>query len=764
MMKLMYTKLLALMLALCLLPALGGAAGETPDNLFGTRLMDAGEYIRSAAIVDDTLYILADRAVYGLRPGQDQAVKLADTEGFYSDSPKAPPYVSQLFDRDGELWGLNERKGIVYRLGFDKAELTYEEVIRLDWAPFLEEGEDRSHFAGMDALLYHGGRLYARVSNLGSDRKNDLYSYDLDTGGMKTHTPTLLYSLTPYKEGKMLALYFDQNDVMEEAGVYAPKPAELRVFDPVADTSEPLKLKLPHSRSEGNRNLMLYWDAAADQIYAASTASLMRLSADQGPVTTGWLPTAGTWGPDRATPGILPWGDKLLIVQRDNIFLRSKDESQLKPIVPIRATNFMLDSKAVTRSLMALEGITLEGVDDYFPGEEQILTDFLSRDIKVDLLNMDSDSIDIESMMKKGYLLDLGASEDLARMAETTYEPLKKLMYRDGKLYYMPVALKTLMSAANSVNFKEIGREVPTSVPELIAFVQWWADEGHISYPGYRLFDWGSVKEALIHMVNRCYIDSLLGEGKPLQYDMEVFGKYAQQIMAMNTQDIEPEPGTEELGNGSYENMFDQYKILIHSTVGYNLYHRFSEDQMMNMPLSIDGSTPPWLNARLVGMAIPSITPHPEEALRFLTSYLQNLEPRTRAPFDASLTDAIINPNHERDLERRQQMLAQQEKDLPDLEGGARREAEESIKYLRQSIERYEQDEKYILTADDLAEHRQFMAHVFVGGSLFRQIDRALRDKDGNMLLMLYVRGAISLDQFIQQANDTIRLITLESQ
>ena len=634
---------------------------------------------------------------------------------------------------------------------------------QLDWSIF-KSPEEEAFYDSPEYYLVMDGKLFCRQGNYGSDLKNDLHSFDLKTGEMKHYAPLFLNGLVPYKDGRMLGIYYDQNAGEMVDGRYVQMTPEVRVFDPETDTTQALRLILPGKENYELSQVCLWYDNEADRIYGMNSDGLWRLSEKEDPVLVSRMPTAGTWSRRGMGPAIFPWRDGLLIAAySSNAYLHGTDENALPQVVALRMDGRPMDDRAIVRTLLSLPELTIDRWEGDWLEQETIATMFLSGNVPLDMLAMGSGSYDLQRMMEKGYLLDLSDDPALSAIGEDSFEALRPLMYREGRLYLLPMSVSTYQSYANKRSFEAVGRQIPATVQDLLDLVKWWAEEGHVIHEGYKLFDYGPVKTTLVYLVNQIYVDSVLGQGKPLQYDIEVFGGFMRQLEAMDLRDIEPDPDDmEAMGNGGGNG--DAARFLISPQGGYYLEEDTPDSIITPMRLRISPDTPAWRKADLRVIGIPATTSHPEEARRFLAAYMKHLNERDRLLLSLSEEGPIPNPRYEERLREYEEHLALYRRQEAKEEGAKKRQLQEGIATWEKEMADFRENGRYSLSADTLRAHKAFMQTVYVDNSLTMVLNEALADKDGTPLLHMYTQGAISLEQLISQANDKIRLMTLEQQ
>ena len=201
----------------------------------------------------------------------------------------------------------------------------------------------------------------------------------------------------------------------------------------------------------------------------------------------------------------------------------------------------------------------------------------------------------------------------------------------------------------------------------------------------------------------------------------------------------------------------------------YNGYYagRYTSEvnELTLMPLSLDGTLPPYRESSLFAVGIPATTEHPEEARAFLAAFYRNLHEFDRAQMSRTAQGPIINPDYDRTREGQEESLAMYRSRAAEAEEGPeKRELERIVKGIEENMAEFEQFGRYLLTAKQLQQHQEFVQLMYINEHMKDLSRMALIEKDGYNLLDMYGQGAISLEQFIQRANERIRLMTLEMQ
>ena len=756
-------RILCLLLALCLMPLTmaAGAADEPPREYFGSLLSSKSEQLQGYALLKGDIYALSSNALYLIRGGQGKPEKISDIPSPYDAVKQNKDAITSIFAIDGRLMGFNNWSGIWYELQVKDGKLQYAKQLALNWEEFTINEGDYSYVQGPDYVLPYEGRLYLKLTNHGGERAQDLYSYDLSTGEVLKHSPRHLSSLTPYKDGKLLGLHFDQNARDEKTN--RPQLPVVQVFDPKADSVQALNLTLPPDSENEilNRNLMLYYDVAQDQIYGVEGGGMWRLKEGEAPVKVARLPMPGQWIHTAGANMVQPLeGRELLIGLGANLFRRSSDESRMQPARQLKAHLSDFDQRVVTQVLLEHDDIELVPSQLGWLNGEKIGQLFLTGEMDLDLLSLRSDDVDVTRLMLKEYLLPLDANAQLKKLGENSYDAFKRLMYAKDQLLLLPADLQTNGVTAFPQRFQEIGKEVPKSVDELIDFADWLAREGAQAHPGYVIFDMQLIKEGLRMLAYDRYVDSQAAQGIPLKFTMEDFGQLMQRIDRIPSEEMDAA-----MQQGmSDENYYLDNKIMLYASVGYDVTAGTDSGpdgtQWIDLPLMT--GMPEYRRGSASLLAIPATSKEPELARRFLASYYNHLQDMQKALLFQDWTKPIENPNYERELEQTRSALENMQATYEkEPEGARKRELAESIERVKKQLERAG-ERRYLVSEAGLASHRAVMQTVYLDGSMELTQRQALT-KDG-YLFGTYDQGAISLEQFIQQANERIRLMTLEMQ
>ncbi len=750
--------LLCLILAMlwCGLPMAALADDVPPTQLLGAQLIDLNDHVTSIAWHEGTLHILSNQGYLRWQPGQDAAIRLPDAPvGQRSTAPGAPEGVDALLLYKDSLLGLDTINGVLHDITVTDTGFTIAPRLTLAWDQFLE-GEAPYQYITQPAFVnIVDDTLLVRVDNW-DNKAVDLYGYDLETGQRTEWPVTNLFDIVPYKDNRVLAIHYNQND-RDESGMSSPAKLVTISLDDHQVIDIPLTLAQQGRHGVGG-TLPLYYDAASDTILVRNQGELTSLADPDKPAVTANLPMGDSYT-RTVTPSILKYRDDLVFVAaQTNVFISSTDPNTLTPITSLRTNTSFLNNITVSKAMLLESTVRVAPEMDGGFSQEMLLTQLMSGQADVDLLQMDARGFDIQQMIKKGYLADLSASPAIADMVRDALPPLAAITQWEGGVYTIPLSYQPAFLEVNLEVFEQMGRDVPTTIPELIDLARWWGEEGHETVEDVVLFDMHSAKALMKTLAFESYKASLLGRGLPLVFDMERFGSIMQDIDALNTESWDLPAN---YGSGDDD---DEYLGMpaITPYAGYNAEYTQTLNNKQSILLQFDADMPAMSDAFTYVVGVAANSPNRDAAIRFLEAYVQSMDPLLRATLSISWSDPVVNPRYEFELEQAQSSLTQFEAQLDKAEGAHRTELENTVKLQREGVEEIRTSRQFLITAEQLQAHRKMMESTYVEGSLSRLANEAL-SRDGYMLHM-YLDGALTLEQFVKQANDKIRLMTLEAQ
>lgn len=421
----------------------------------------------------------------------------------------------------------------------------------------------------------------------------------------------------------------------------------------------------------------------------------------------------------------------------------------------LRVPEHALDPGAMARALETLPGAEVSIVRELNMDHQTLYAQLITGEAPADILPLRSDAYDVQQMVRKGYLLDLSAEPVLLAFSQDSLEAFAPLIFEGDGLYALPVGLEVTYLAASAGAFAAIGRPIPDSLPALLDLASWWAQEGYARHPEYSLFDSAGVKATLRQLIHASYVDGMVGAGLPLHFDGEGYGSLMERLDRLDVSSFDED-------SDKPRGIADASPLLMPGWTCRGDQRRAGQQDIRLVALSVDGRQPAWRLGVGSMLAIPATSPMADAARRFLDAYLAQLPEVTRAALSRSRRQPVVNPDFDREREEQAGIVAYLEQMVAQApEGAEKRANEEGLLRARAELDDFERLHRCLLDAGDLAAHQERMARVYLSDSLGIVLQRALLQE--NTGFHMYAQGALSLEQFIQLANDNIRLMTLEA-
>ncbi len=771
-------RMLALVMALCLLPLVSLAAeGARATNLFGSTLMDNPnnwESIICAAHAGETLYIRTETALYTYQEGDARAVRRMDMPDIYGidyfitgDEDKNPPCIAYLLGEGDTLYGLDNKQQTLYTVALEGDTLATSSPIKLDMSAFQSGEDERPHMEYPEWMVLHEGTLYMKKQNDGDLEGGDLYSMDLKTGQTTLHNVRNLQAMTPYKDGQMIALHLDMQNVYDENGE-VQKP-EFWLFNPKDDSTTPLGVYASNTEDSPYEVGSIYYDAQEDSLYTYTDTDLYRY--DDGLKTrrlVGHLPMFGNFWATKMG-GLLPlWDGRLAVTFGSNVYLRERTEKGLEGITVLTMGGGIDATDVLVRALMDNDDIMLRRADagQGHIGPEELNLMFLTGSVPVDIMPMNAYQYDFGQLVAKGYLADLSGNEKIKAYMDKIAPNLTGTLMRDGKIYAVPAQLMLFSMGAYVNIFEKLNLNIPETFPQFIDLVEHWAADLQEEHTEYMLFDSNDVRREMFRLAMDCYMDSRFGAGQDLTFDTPEFRDAMQRINGIPYGDMVIKFDYDSAEGQFQADDFYSRTPVLQIGMGYEAefmtaMNNRGERRIVPLILPFAEGQQAYAQCDLTMLTVMATSPHQEAATRLIASYIDKLPISTHVALDLSVTGDVPNPDYESGLAFWQENLKNMEARYAEAQGATKSNIEKFLEHTRQSLADYQEDARYLYRQEDLDVLHGMVSKLYVMTGLMNTQRHAFYNSS---LFPQYEYGQLTLDQFIKQADDVLRLVRLEYQ
>lgn len=759
--------LVALLFTLMLLPigslTANAEQARPVSNLFGSNIKGESDPINSLAQVGDTLYIRTMYGLYVFGPGDSKA-RLVTSMMFnngVTGKEKEPGYEPRIVTilPDGQrLLGLDPYEGALYQLQVTGDQVALSKLVNLDFSG-MHQGEGVYRFAkSFDWMLMHQGRLFLKLSNYGEEMA-DLYSFDMTTGERKLHQVRFLMNACSYKDGSLIGLLIDPEGGYDPETGEQKKP-EFAIFNPQDDSLTPTGSTLPFVSDMGEY-AGLYYDAQEDSLYTYSDSDLFRYTGDLKTHTVvGHLPMYGAlYVPRFGNLQPLPDG-RLAVAFGYNVFLRARTEEGRQGITQLTLGGYLDDPGMLGDALMEADDLVLhQAPTEYRLYDQQSLAAlFLTGATDVDLMVLNAGTFDLDRLMEKGYLADLSGEPAIKAYLAGMAPNLSRSFMKDGKIYALPLSLLSFSGVAYVQAFKELGLKVPTSLTGLIDLFENWLTGLAEKYPDYKLL--GNENNALKTVLRRAvmdkYIYNKLSQGE-LSFDTPEFRSLMDRVENLPYGDSQSE-------RSNHEEM-QHKKPLLEFSMGFEPRYAMGinnrgERQHVPLYLSIGEGEHPQDTADFTMLVVLSSSQKQQQAIRLLSHLVDKLDVADKAAITPGQTQAIPNPYYEKGLAFNKRYLEQLKEQLTRAEGAQKSDLEQHIKEREREWDAMVENLRYLATEEDLAMIHQMVSALYVPSGLANAQRQAMQESYETR--EQYYAGAITLDQFIKQMDDKLRMVRNE--
>ena len=769
-------------------------AADVPENLFSST-DDADYYsLESMVAVGSTLYASMytsyGRTLAYWQPGMEKekmiglkevtndnggsyktstllfATDYSDAETLKADAAEkgiadTDHVLSNLFTDGTRLMSVNPFTGLVFEVQVDGDGLVYKDIVTLQetnlfFHVYSDDGTSYVIGGSSVSATVTGDKLLVFINDWddGGKSANKLYIADLATGAVKTSTVEHVYGLTGYKDGKAVVRLWDiDNSYNAETQTY--DYGDLAIYDPAADTAQSI------GKIDTYSNMFLYC-AALDTIIYQNNTKVMGFVGDQftkkqiGYMPVDYVGYAATIG---------------------KTYIAASYESTV-------ARDLNLGFQADQYLMVANMGYMYQGAqlfterypnipvyfdNNYYSSMESINQAMVSGDNTVDVFAMSITYGSFETLMKKGYCADLSGYTALTDAIGRMYPVFQNQLMKDGKLYAIPYNVYGSGSWFYDTGvLKEVGlteEELPTNFVELCEFITRWNDEFVDEYPEYWLMEGtGStgLKAELLGIMLSTYIDYCNYEGQDITFDTPAFREMMQAWEKVECDQIDKQMADDEANDTYRTGLLNQY----YTTVGDFSWMTGKNEYAKYLPITLTADTDEFFSASMTVLFINPNSTHMEAALNLLNCTLEALDNSTKYTLFTDMTEPVRNSSYDRMLSSEQEYLDSLKKQLETADEADKQYIEESIKSEEEYIEKTLPQYEYDISAEAIQYyHENVVPKIcirkpsFVSSGSSSDSNSELRN-----LVTRYNGGQITLDQFIREADNKMRMMRMEDE
>ncbi len=764
---------------LCILFTVVPAALAAPEDtiLFDTdQLMEFGAEAYTdpgMALVGDTLYSTWGSKMFSWKQGQEkpEVVAAGLEPNMYQNYQEAqqmgdnPDMMIAYLVSDGTaLYGLNRLNGMLYPFTLEAGKAVSGTPVQLDWSDMEYTYNNKSYVREFRSIYLIGGKLYGVNWTVGDTHNPEFVSYDITTGAKQVYDIPFVQDITPYKDGKLLLKISDIDRAMKEDRMDSITHA-LAIFDPSVGSCTEVGY-IPDAYVFG-----MVYQPETDVFYYCMTDKIMGMRSFGAAAQVAEIPYqfAGNGSPAvMLSGGVYAIGSFCGIILRD-VGNESSTGGSLS------SSGFSMSSSAGSLSVYGQQDTMGEefakknpdvsvkfGEDMYFEDYLALSQAMMTGDATYDVYSIDLSEIDIQSLIKKGYCMDLSSSPLITSEISKMYPFLQNTLMRDGKIYAVPVSMRSSGFGIEPESWEETGltSRLPKNFPELIDFMNWWADEGYVQYPDIQLIDsdhgW-DIGKIMTRLALDLYMQQSQARNDVLSFDTPLFRKTMEALERLKV---------EELNDLVFSNADDAMSapcLFVSGIDGLSVgggNPRLRHKEPLSLPLAEGEAVSIPVYVRV--LFINPNTKNLDIALEYLESALERMERAQHIMMVPDDNEPVPNENLENVVQFWNEELAGWKKRLETAEPEDKKELEDVIRGLERDIA---QKDLYYwkVSAESISSYRQKVPLCYVTAPYPVNFLTQNGTAQIKTLVDRYRQKQISLDQFINEADQKIQMILSES-
>lgn len=747
---------------LCLTLLLGMApAIAAPENLFAAE-NNVHRYPDSMTVVGDTLYALLETGegvrLAWWREGMAQAECAATelTQGRHHDREALTEEdmryaVSYLFSDGQRLMSMNLATGLVFAMDVQEGEIVFSDVVQVaDTEVFYTADEEYAYPLDASDVFATDGVLYYLATTWDSrgEREVRCCAVSLTDGSMRMIPAEHVLALCPYKDGKLLAVTLDEQQMLDERTGKVRNP-DLCVLDPATGSMEKVN-SFPYYGVE-----QVLYSPELDAALYFENSRIMGMAGLTEPRQYGYMPI------DWPNGAVLLDGTTLVACNYEQTLVRTLSAA-FSADEYVTVYNGWMDA-GTQLFAQRYPDVPVYFATEYYETVEQLNQAMVSGEDALDVLQMGTSYSSFFTLMEKGYCADLSGDAELMSMAQRLHPVFRDALMKDGKLYAVPVSAYSFGWAYSPDVLAEIGMteaDMPTDLIALCEMITRWNDGMMDDYPEYCLIE--GVTDTRAFMFERMledYTHWCEAEGRELSFDTPEFRRLMAALENMRCDEMDRVYAQDEQTGEVYRQGILMY--------GYTVVGDFSwlmegyQTWMDIIPMTL---TPETEFFTAVSMEVAFINPrsrHTDAALTLLKCRMEAMEAEQVRVFFADATEPVENPWYQENVQAYQQELDALTAQLETADEGEKSYIEDGIESYRLMIQDQEQY-RWNITADAVTRYQQEVVPAILvaapspfgdaGGEEMESLTKRYRD------------GQITLDQFIREADSKLWMMRMENQ
>lgn len=424
----------------------------------------------------------------------------------------------------------------------------------------------------------------------------------------------------------------------------------------------------------------------------------------------------------------------------------------------IQIAGVTTSSKACRAFMEENPNVHVQAVLTPFQSTTELINALLTRSFVYDDFLVSSNRFDIDTLIEKGYVLDLSAYPGVTEAVTHMSPAIAALVTRGNAIYGIPYHCAIQYMAYNPAAWEALAlsdEDVPDSFPSFLRFLEKWIAYAQINdvqdYAVFasfdeELYDATTYADCLVRLLMEEQTRQCAYANQPLRFDTPDFRENLERCLQIGLAlyQLEPEP--------------NRGQPLFTWTQGMERLEQF-------VPLRLTAEQPPLIPCTVNVCMVYTSTAVPELAAAFAMDTLKHYETNTNIAYLYAEADPVENPGYTADV-------AFWEETVAGLRARLSVEKMQPAEYLELTDElaRCEkvlaevssEDNRYQISAAQLACYHAYQEklliqppHIFLSRNGEEQHVASLRRQ--------YVSGLISADQLVNKLDQTAYMLEMEA-
>ncbi len=644
---------------------------------------------------------------------------------------------------ESELDGGHVRKMV---LADGKASLAAEDTVQLDWSIMTERVG-----SSVSSRTIFASAVTGNILNLLSFEESgniSLVCYDLTTGTGKEQMIEDANDIAPSGDGRLLVSRYSYG--MDGSGQV------ITLFDPETEAQEDL---LRVDMSEGVITSFA-WDPESDTVYFSRGGELFAAPGrdlSQAKAVND-SPSSGK------TFSTLMGDGRLLMTSYDSAYLRNTDPA-LRSEICLRIRPYAWgDGMDAAMSVFSARRSDVSVVQEDYGDETTLLSAMMNRDSRVDVYIMNLESTTFGALFDRGFLLDLSGDAKLTGAVEEMYPFVQNAVMKDGKLLAVPLGLGGEVLGYDSQIMEKLGiteADLPGSWDQLFSFLDELPDR--LAGTEFRAFPLyvtrEDVESAMLDQLMNQY--TLASPDAPLntpemRHLLEAIREIRYDELGVLT--VEDLQRAEE--DGRYEELGGMKKALMTNYCEVGVSYYWGDYDPLKLAMEDGGEM--CLPATITVAFVNPYSEHPQEAMEFLETLVENISQSSRYSFNPNLNEPIRYANHEEQKQNLEKLCEIAKQNLEKAEEEDREQWEKVLADYEEELKNYD-EQNWMLSPRAIAQYRTRADAVKLMKWNYYQ---AISSTDGgNQIWELrsgYLDGSVSAPELLSFIDKKVQMMRLE--